>query len=74
MTVERYNTRVRQAISDKYVECNKRKREISEEMIAARTKLQAYMEGTETLTYREYIDLKSLICCWHYLDKLIKKE
>ena len=61
MNNERYNTRVRQAISDKYVACNKRRQEITKQIIDARDKLRAYMNGDATLTYLEYIDLKSSI-------------
>lgn len=61
MNIDRYNTRIRQAVSDKYVECNKKKREITQQIMTARRKLIAYMDGDETLTYREYIDLKSSI-------------
>ena len=59
MTIDWYNTRVRQAISDKYVECTKRKQEISKQLIDLRTKLSEFMNGDGSMTYKEYIDLKS---------------
>lgn len=61
MDINRYNTRVRQSISDKYVECNKRKQEIGQQLLELRFKLTRYMDGTEALTYKEYIDTKSTI-------------
>lgn len=65
MDLDRYNTRVRQAISDKYVECSKKKQEISNQMILLRSKLSDYMTGNIVLTYKEYIDLKSSLNILH---------
>lgn len=61
MDINRYNTRVRQAMSDKYVECSKRKRNIQQETLELQRKLSRFMDGEENLTYREYIDVKSAI-------------
>ena len=63
MDINRYNTRVRQAMSDKYVECSKRMQEIEREKLEQRRTLERYMAGEETLTYREYKDLKSSLDC-----------
>lgn len=61
MDINRYNTRVRQAMSDKYVECSKRKQENEQEILKAKRKLTSYMDGEEQLTYKEYIDVRSTI-------------
>lgn len=56
MGTNKYNTRVRQAISEEYVKCSKRKQELMEEVniIAIRLSSEA-----DTLPYREYRQLES---------------
>jgi adenylate cyclase class IV len=61
MDINRYNTRVRQAMSDKYVECSKRKQENEQKILKLRRKLNSFMDGEEQLTYKEYIDVRSSI-------------
>lgn len=61
MDINRYNTRIRQAVSDKYVECSKRKQEIVHKDLELRRKLTNFMNGEEQLTYQEYVDVKSAI-------------
>jgi predicted translin family RNA/ssDNA-binding protein len=61
MDINRYNTRIRQAVSDKYVECSKRHQEIAHELQELRRKLKSFMDGEEQLTYQEYVDVKSAI-------------
>lgn len=61
MDINRYNTRVRQAISDKYVECTKRKQEIGTQLLILRNKLTSFMDDEITLTYTDYTNLKSSI-------------
>lgn len=61
MDIDFYNTRIRQAVSDKYVECSKRKQENEQEILKAKRKLTSYMDGEEQLTYKEYIDVRSTI-------------
>ena len=53
--MEKYNTLVRQAISDKYVECSKTKSMVIKErqLIISRLELEK-----ETLSYNEYIRLQ----------------
>ncbi len=65
MDINRYNTRVRQAISDEYVKCNKRRREIDIQATDLEHKLTAYMNGEIVLTYQEYIDVKSELNALH---------
>lgn len=55
-SINKYNTAVRQTMSDKYVECTKRKCAISREMIEIDRKLK---DGEESLSYREYMELSS---------------
>ena len=74
MDINRYNTRVRQAISDKYVEANKRKQEISRQLEEQRIELAKFMDGKKTLTYKEYIDVKSSIDQLHREDDRVSIE
>jgi hypothetical protein len=55
MNINKYNTRVRQVISDKYVECSKTKSMVIKErqLIMSRLELE---KGT--LSYEEYIRLQ----------------
>lgn len=53
-SITKYNTAVRQAMSDKYVECTKKKCAVSREMIEIYRKLK---DGEESLSYREYMEL-----------------
>lgn len=71
MDINRYNTRIRQAISDKYVECNKRKQEISKKSLELQSKLSRYMDGKEILTYQEYTDLHSSLGMLHHEDDML---
>lgn len=61
MDINRYNTRIRQAVSDKYVECGKRQRAIEQETLELQRKLKNFMDGVEQLTYQEYVDVRSSI-------------
>ena len=61
MDINRYNTRVRQAVSGKYIECSKRLQEVGKQMHDTEVRLNRYLNSDEQLTYREYIDLKSSI-------------
>lgn len=57
MDINRYNTRVRQAMSDKYVECSKKIQENEKKILELRDKLHKYMHGNEALPYKEYTDI-----------------
>ena len=56
--MKKYNTLVRQAISDKYVECSKTKAMVIKErrLLVSRLELE-----TKTLPYREYIELQKKV-------------
>lgn len=49
--LNKYNTAVRRAMSDKYVECTKKKSEVSNRIVCLMKKLN---DGMDTLSYREY--------------------
>lgn len=51
MDMNRYNTRVRQAMSDAYVECSKRRNEVRHEFNKLDEKLA---NEKETISYAEY--------------------
>lgn len=53
--LNRYSTLVRQAMSDKYVECTKRKVAIHKELIETAERLA---NEKETLPYQEYVELQ----------------
>lgn len=53
-SINKYNITVRRTMSDKYVECTKKKCAISREMIEIDRKLK---DGEESLSYREYMEL-----------------
>lgn len=54
MNINKYNTRVRQAISDEYVKCSKRKQEIFQRINDIESELK---DKGESLTRKEYKDL-----------------
>lgn len=68
MSIDFYNTRVRQAMSDKYVECSKRKQEF---MDRQRTISEKIASGYNTLPYNEYIRLREE---QKFLEKVIYEE
>ena len=51
MDINKYNTRVRQAISEEYVRCSKRKQEY---MVQHACVVARLASETDTLPYREY--------------------
>lgn len=55
---DKYNTLVRQAISDEYVRCSKERQLIQGKIIDASQRLA---NGKNTLSYSDYIDLKNYI-------------
>ena len=54
-TLNRYSTLVRQAMSDKYVECKKRRNELFKKQLNILHKLD---KEKETLPYQEYVELQ----------------
>ena len=61
MDLNRYNTRIRHAISDEYVKCNKKRDDISKLMSFLEQNLVDFMNGITVLTYKEYMDIKNEI-------------
>ncbi len=57
MKMEKYNTRVRQAISERYVVATKEKCKLSKEYEDIFVRLQSG-EGKDKLSYNKYIDLE----------------
>ena len=55
MTENKYNIRIREAISDKYVDCSKRKQDKQKELTEILWKLS---ENKKTISYQDYIDLQ----------------
>ena len=55
-TLNRYSALVRQAMSDKYVECAKRRGELYREGFIIYNKLE---KEQDTLSYRQYMELKA---------------
>lgn len=55
---DKYNTLVRQAISDEYVRCSKERKSIQDKIIDASQRLA---NGKDILSYSEYVELKSYI-------------
>ena len=55
MDINKYNTRVRQAISDELVKCSKRKQEYGDKYVAILKRLE---NEVDTLSYREYKKLE----------------
>ena len=55
-TLNRYSTLVRQAMSDKYVECAKRRSELYREGFIIYNRLE---KEQDTLSYRQYMELKA---------------
>lgn len=66
--MEKYNTRVRQAMSDEYVKCTKRKCQLSKEYEETMERLKT---EKDTLSYREY---KELECKAEELQSQYKTE
>lgn len=64
---EKYNTKVRQAISDKYIECTKIKGEVLRQLEEIAQRLA---NEKDKLTYSEYLNLKSKA---GYLENRIKE-
>ena len=56
MTENKYNIRIREAISDKYVDCSKRKQDKQKELTEILWKLS---ENKKTISYQDYIDLQN---------------
>lgn len=54
-TLNRYGTLVRQAMSDEYVECSKRRNELFKKQLNILHKLD---KEKETLPYQEYVELQ----------------
>lgn len=54
--MEKYNTKIIQAISDEYVKCSKRKTQLTKDLEEIAVKLE---ENKNTLTYNEYISLEN---------------
>lgn len=65
MDIHKYNTQVRQAMSDAYVECAKNKRKITDEIMHIEQKLE---NEKNTITHVEYIELKHRI---DYLNNIL---
>ena len=55
MNIDKYNTRVRQAMSEEYVKCTKRKSDTFKKIVKIENRLR---DESETLTYKEYITLE----------------
>lgn len=53
--MEKYNTRVRQAMSDEYVKCSKRKCQLLREYEEATERLKT---EKDTLSYRQYKEME----------------
>ena len=68
MDINKYNTRVRQAISEEYVKCSKRKNDFLNEHVIVSTRL---MSEADTLPYTEYKQLEKEN---EYLLQMIKTE
>ena len=51
MDLNRYNTKVRQAMSDSYVDCGKRRQKVRKELDEVKEKVG---NGQETISYAEY--------------------
>lgn len=58
MDIHKYNTQVRQAMSDRYIECSRRRNDISKEILSIKQKI---VQETYTITHIEYTKLKSKI-------------
>lgn len=55
MNIDKYNTRVRQAISDEYIKCSKEKQKLNEQYTCICRRLR---DEADTLPYNEYIRLE----------------
>lgn len=54
--MEKYNTKIRQAISNEYVKCSKRKIQLTRDLEEIAVKLE---ENKNILTYNKYISLEN---------------
>lgn len=54
--MEKYNTKIRQAINNEYVKCSKRKNQLTRDLEEIAVKLE---ENKNTLTYNKYISLEN---------------
>lgn len=72
-TLNRYSTLVRQAMSDKYVECTKRGNELFKEQLDIFYRLD---KEKETLPYQEYVELQREyeLVERKYLNELLKRS
>ena len=57
MDINRYNTKVRQAMSDNYVRTSKEKAKLENELLATSQQLTSE-ETKSTMTYKDYMELK----------------
>lgn len=60
MNIDKYNTHVRQAISDEYIKSSKEKQKLNEQYINICRQLH---DGVDTLPYNEYIRLEKETEC-----------
>ena len=72
-TLNRYSTLVRQAMSDKYVECAKRRGELYREGLIIYNRLE---KEQDTLSYRQYMELKAELEQVRQLehDEIVKRD
>lgn len=72
-TLNRYSTLVRQAMSDKYVECKKRRNELYREGLIIYNRLE---KEQDTLSYRQYMELKAELEQVRQLehDEIVKRD
>lgn len=55
MSENKYNITIRRAISDKYIECARRRKQKQDELMEVSRKLA---EGKKTIPYQNYLNLK----------------
>lgn len=55
MSGNKYNTAIRRAISDRYIECSKQRKQKQDELVEISRQLA---EGKNTIPYQDYLDLK----------------
>lgn len=72
-TLNRYSALVRQAMSDKYVECAKRRGELYREGLIIYNRLE---KEQDTLSYRQYMELKAELEQVRQLehDEIVKRD
>lgn len=70
-TLNRYSTMVRMAISDKYIECSKRKNELHKQMLNIHERL---VNEKCTLPYQKYVELQEKFKQFErdYNDEVVK--